>query len=331
LRQIKACPQSVADDPFAPHGSDGKRGRTTIQEINMNDVSPSIHTLKNGVVRYPTHYQDVMVHLDGGEEDEIRLAHAELIAALAGGHLTGVYTNMLPDIAFYADGAGGPVFAELAQDLLDQGVKSGKRLQTRFARLGVSNELRKVEDIPGLLPGLVATEARWADLFVASCPSPSASLHDWARMIEAVMFEGGHSLYLIPRGMKPRSEVRTVMIGWVDTKEAARAVAEALPLLKLATRTELVSVHEPCKGRLGGAEIMADIAAHLARHGIEATVTIVPPKDNVGAALLDEAHRISADLIVCGAYGHSRFREWILGGATQDLIHTSDVPLFMAH
>ena len=75
----------------------------------------------------------------------------------------------------------------------------------------------------------------------------------------------------------------------------------------------------------------AEIAEHLARHGIETTVTIVPPKDNVGAALLDEAHRISADLIVCGAYGHSRFREWILGGATQDLIHNSDMPLLIAH
>ena len=297
----------------------------------MNDASSPIRTPYDGAMRYPVHYHDVMVHLDGGEEDEIRLAHAELIAALAGGHLTGVYTNMLPDIAFYADGAGGPVFADLTQDLLDQGVKAGKRLQARFARLGVPNELRKIEDIPGLVPSLVATEARWADLFVASCPSPSASLRDWDRMIEAVLFEGGHCLYLVPRGVKTRTEIRTVMIGWVDAKEAARAVAEALPLLKLATKTELVSVHEPEKGRLGGAEAMADIAAHLARHGIETTVTIVPPKDNVGAALLDEAHRISADLIVCGAYGHSRFREWILGGATQDLIHNSDVPLLIAH
>jgi nucleotide-binding universal stress UspA family protein len=76
---------------------------------------------------------------------------------------------------------------------------------------------------------------------------------------------------------------------------------------------------------------MVDVAAHLARHGIETTVTIVPPKEKVEAALLGEAHRISADLIVCGAYGHSRFREWILGGATHDLMHHSDVPLLMAH
>jgi len=299
----------------------------------MNDASSPIRTPYDGAMRYPVHYHDVMVHLDGGEEDEIRLAHAELIAALAGGHLTGVYTNMLPDIAFYADGAGGPVFAELAQDLLDQGVKSGKRLQTRFARLGVSNELRKVEDIPGLLPGLVATEARWADLFVASCPSPSASLHDWARMIEAVMFEGGHSLYLIPRGMKPRSEVRTVMIGWVDTKEAARAVAEALPLLKLATRTELVSVHEPCKGRLGGAEIMADIAAHLARHGIDVSAarTVVTDGLSPADALLDYASDIGADLLVVGGYGHSRTREMIMGGVTRDLLRHMTVPVLMSH
>jgi hypothetical protein len=191
-------------------------------------------------VRYLTHHQDVMVHLDGGDEGEIRLAHAELITALSGGHLTGVYTNILTDIALDADGAGGPGFVDITQDLRDLGAKDFERLQTRFANLGVTNELRKIEDIPGLVPGAVATEARWADLFVASCPSPSARLHNWDHMIEAVMFEGGHCLYLVPRGVKPRSEIRTVLIGWVDTKEAARRCRSlALPQIGDEERASL--------------------------------------------------------------------------------------------
>lgn len=297
----------------------------------MNEASASAHSIHQGAVRYPTHYQDVMVHLDGGGEDEIRLAHAEMIAALSGGRLTGIYTNMLPDSVLYAQEAGAMAIADLAQRLTQQGLGVHKQLQIRFARLSVPNEVRKIEDVPGLLPERVAREARWADLFVASCPCGSESLHDWGAVIERTMFEGGHGLYLVPRGLKPREQIRTIMIGWVDTREAARAVAEALPLLKLATKTEIVLVHEPEKGRFAGAEAMADIAAHLVRHGIETTVQIVAPKENVAAALLDQAHRISADLIVSGAYGHSRFREWILGGATQDLIRTTDLPLLMAH
>ncbi|MDQ0393303.1 universal stress protein [Labrys monachus] len=297
----------------------------------MNDISPSVRSLAVDARRRAAGYRDVMVHLDGGEEDENRLAHAEAIAGLSGAHLTGLYTNMLPDSAFYAEGAGAAAFAEITWDVLDQGAATQASMEARFARLSVTGDVRRVEDVSGLLPRLVATEARWADLFVVSCPYHFRSLHDWDSMVEAVMFEGGHGLYLVPRGVKPRARIETAMIGWVDTREAARAVAEALPLLRLATKTELVGVQEPAKGRLGGGEAMADIATHLARHGIETTVTVMPSGENVAAALLDRAHHISADLIVAGAYGHSRMREWILGGATQDLIRTSDLPLFMAH
>jgi len=297
----------------------------------MNDASSSPRSLTNGALRYPVHYQDVMVHLDGGEEDEIRIAHAEMLADLAGGRLTGMFTNPLPDMALYASEQGTMAVAELTETIREQGKAINKKLQERFQRIGVPNEVRTLEDVSAFLSERIVTEARWADLFVASCPYHEEALHDWDSLVESVMFEAGHSIYLVPRGVKPRSEIRTVMIAWLDTKEAARAIAEALPLLKLATKTELVTVHEPEKGRMDGAEALADIAAHLSHHGIDTTVTIVRPKENVAAALLDQAHRISADVIVSGAYGHSRFREWILGGATQDLIRHTDLPLFMAH
>ena len=294
----------------------------------MADSSPSALSPGNDTLR---HYRDVMVHLDGGDEDENRLAHAEMIASLAGGHLTGLYTSLLPDSAFYAESAGAAAMAQIAADIHDRGTAIQAGIEARFGRLSVPNEVRRIEEVPALMPRRAAREARWADLFVASCPYGFRSLHDWDPMVEAVMFEGGHALYLVPRGVKPREAIRTAMIGWVDTRETARAVSEALPLLRLATRTELVGVEEPGKGRLGGAEAMADIATHLARHGVETTVCIVPPAENVAASLLERAHRISADLIVAGAYGHSRFREWILGGATQDLVRTTDLPLLMAH
>ncbi|POR55541.1 universal stress protein [Bosea psychrotolerans] len=276
-------------------------------------------------------YKDVMVHLDGTVEDEIRIAHAEAIAAQFEAHLTGLYTNALPDAALYAGEFGTSAIVDAYDAARRAGDAIHTRLTQRFARLGVANEVRRLESFPGLLEKDVATEARWADLIVGSCPHGTSDCERWGSLIETIMFNSGHGLYLVPPGFKPRQAIRTVLIGWVDTREAARAVSEVLPLLGLATQVHLASVQEAGKGKLGGAEALADIATHLDRHGIATTISLLPDNDTPAAMLLAEAHRVSADLIVAGAYGHTRLREWILGGATYDLLQSSNLPLLMAH
>jgi nucleotide-binding universal stress UspA family protein len=219
---------------------------------------------------------------------------------------------------------------ELENQLRANGEVIRKKLAERFERLGVPNELRKIEAMAGNLGRVVATEARWADLFVASCLY-GAGAGKWSSVIEDVLFEGGHGVLLVPEKIKPREALRTVVIGWVNAREAARAVAEALPLLRLATATHLVCVQENAAGA-GPAMALSDIAAHLDRQGVTVNVKMISGalRDAAGA-ILEEAHRVSADLIVTGTYGHSRLREWILGGATRELIGQSDIPLLMAH
>ena len=172
--------------------------------------------------------------------------------------------------------------------------------------------------------------ARWNDLFIATCPRDDEHGR-WRPLIESVMFDGGRGLLLLPPKLTSCSPIRTVLVGWTDTRQSARAVAEALPLIAQATQVHIVTVREEAHGRMGGAEILADISAHLARHGVEATATVLSTETSPTEALLAEARRISADLIVVGAYGHSRFREWVLGGVTADLLDLSPVPLFLAH
>ena len=94
----------------------------------------------------------------------------------------------------------------------------------------MANELRKIEETRVELRRAVTTEARCADLFVASCPR-EAGLGKWTPLIEEVLFAGGHGLILLPEQFKSREAIDTVIIGWVNTREAARAIAEALPLL----------------------------------------------------------------------------------------------------
>lgn len=276
-------------------------------------------------------YKDILVHLDGTPEDEIRLAHAEWIASQSEGHLTGIFTNILPDYRAYPGELGAVAIVEFETEIREQGRRIQAKLAERFARLGVANTLRKIEAAAGLLWPKMATEARWADLFVATCPYGSDSSRRWDQGVESVLFGGGRSVYLVPEDIKPRDAVRTVLIGWTDSREAARAVAEAQPFLKKASRVEIIWV-QTSKREDRSAEILSDIATHLHRHGANVTTSAVPAEGESPAdVLLRAADRMSADLIVTGAYGHSRLREWLVGGMTFDLVTRSKLPLLMAH
>jgi len=276
-------------------------------------------------------YRDIAVHLDGMPEDEVRLAHAEALAARFGAKLTGIFTNVLPDPALFAGDFGMTALGEMTDASRREADEASARLKQRFTRLGVPNELRRIDAFPGVIEDAVATEARWADLFVASCPRGDDGLTRWTGVIERVMFDGGRGLCLVPPAAKVPAAIATVLVGWVDARPSARAVAEALPLLAGAENVQVATVQEVAHGRLGGAETLVDIAAHLDRHGISTTLNVLPEAGAPAAALLDLAYRLPADLIVVGAYGHSRFREWVLGGVTADLLQSSDVPLLMAH
>ena len=278
--------------------------------------------------------KDLIVHLDGGSEDETRLGHAEMLAAGRGVYVTGLYANPLPE---YVMASGfDPTFssiagvAQLQESLHTEGERVAARLTERLARIDAPNALRKIEAAAGELARLCATEARCADLFVATSGGPGDAGLDWSELTETILFEAGRAVYLAPAGRKAAREIRNVLVAWRDTRESARAVTEALPLLSAAAVTRLVTVEaKTADERYAHA---ADIAAHLDRHGAKVEVSATAANGaSIAAVLLDEARRMSADLIVMGAYGHSRFREWILGGVTRDMIAQSDTPLLLAH
>lgn len=296
----------------------------------MNNITQAAGTAGAMPARPGAAYRDIAVHLDGTPEDEVRLAHAEALAGQQAGRITAIFTNVLPDPALFAGDFGITAIGQLVDAVAEEGDAVEKRLRQRLTRLGSPHELRRLDAFPGILEEAVASEARWNDLFVATCPRDDDTAR-WRPMIESVMFDGGRGLYILPPKALPRPAIRTVLIAWVDARQSARAVAEAMPLIAQATQVQIVTVTEEAHGRMGGAETLADITAHLARHGVTATASVLNTRVPVPEALLGEAERISADLIVAGAYGHSRFREWILGGVTEELLASSPVPLLFAH
>ncbi len=280
--------------------------------------------------------KDVTVHLDGTSADEERLLHAEAIAAASQAHLTGLFTNPLPDLAAITPMDGGAsaagIMVQLQDDARRQGDLSQQRLAERFSRLSVPSEIRRLEGMPGQLLKLVASEARWSDIFVASRPIDDGSDGAWSDLFGAILFESGRGVYVVPPGRRPSDTIRRVLVCWQDTREAARAVAEAAPFIEKAARTVVLMVDPASSNGNGPGAPGADIARHLDRIGTSVEVQVVASEGRaISDVILEQARRLSADMIVMGAYGHSRLREWIAGGATRDMLSTSDIPILMAH
>jgi nucleotide-binding universal stress UspA family protein len=136
---------------------------------------------------------------------------------------------------------------------------------------------------------------------------------------------------LLPARKSTKATFDRVLVAWNGSRESARALAEALPYLHKSKETTVVVVDGDSPAELQ-AVLGKDAVNHLRHHGITAALHHTALRDNdVGATLIVEAKRLKADLIVMGGYGHSRLREWLLGGVTYDLLHKSPVPLLLAH
>ncbi len=297
-----------------------------LQAIYFLLLAPDVARKENKMLK------DIMVHLDGGTNDAIRLAHAEKLASLSGSRLVGLYTNPLPEYAYVLAVQSGLAPMEPIIEAEEQMRQNGDRvvaeLEQKLAKLPLPHVVRRLDVSASQIVAQAVAQARWADLFVASAPYQKEPILFWDELVEAVMFESGHAIYLVPGASQAPPSLDSIVIGWHPTKEATRAIAEALPILKSGRNIRL-AVIDPEKD---GAVETSFINEYFKHHGVNVEVLVLDSeKKSVPQVLLHEARSIKAGLIVMGAYGHSRLREWILGGATREMIETSEIPLLMAH
>ncbi|WP_335947468.1 MULTISPECIES: universal stress protein [Salipiger] len=177
----------------------------------------------------------------------------------------------------------------------------------------------------------VAGRARFADLVVL--PKPYGKEHgvELEPVTEGALFEGQTPVLVVPDTVTPTATPSRVVIGWNESNEALRAVRASLPLLKSAENVHVVVIdppqHGPNRSDPGGA-----LSQFLARHGVRTEIDVLSKTmPRVSDVLCRHVQDLDADMIVMGAYGHSRFREAILGGATRNMLEQAEVPVFLAH
>ena len=184
----------------------------------------------------------------------------------------------------------------------------------------------------GALTDLVSSRARYADLVVLPKPYGKGSGPEAEAVIEAAMFEGQAPVLVVPeRGFAAGAAPRRVVLAWNQSREALVAARRALPFLKAAEQVVITIVDPPAHGpeRSDPGGMLCQL---LVRHGVKAEVAVLARTlPRISDVLARQCQDLDADLLVMGAYGHSRFREAILGGATRNMLESTQVPVFLAH
>ena len=180
------------------------------------------------------------------------------------------------------------------------------------------------------LPGTLANEARSADLIITGIERDPA-LFDGSRHVDVgdLAMQAGRPVIIVPAKTE-RLNLERVVVGWKDTREARRAIADAVPLLIRAGHVSLIEI--AAKDDLAAArDRLDDVAAWLARHGVVAEPTASESDGDDASLLAAIARDRKADLVVAGAYGHSRLREWAFGGVTRKFLLHADQCLLVSH
>jgi nucleotide-binding universal stress UspA family protein len=278
--------------------------------------------VKSGYAAYKT----LLVHVEAGVAGAQRLDAAARLAMQFEARLIGLGAETVEPMAVSDPfgGAGAPELIALMQAQVGDDLKAAEAAFKRDAA-GVDAEWRSVQDFPARA---VARASRAADLVIASPRSRGGSVRT-ADPAELVM-SCGRPVLIVP-ATAGRLKAQTVMIAWKDTREARRAIADALPFLQ---RAEEVIVQAICEDDAYEACIFQtdDVAAALKRHGVVARTAVSRSAPaSVPAELARLAQAAMADLVVAGAYSHSRLSEWVFGGVTDELIHRPDTYVLLSH
>jgi nucleotide-binding universal stress UspA family protein len=273
-------------------------------------------------------YATVMVSLALDESNEARLEAAGQIAERFDSGIVGIAAAQFSPPVYFTSG-------EQAQNLIDQGQalikKRMSELEVQF-REATKNRAKYVEwrcaiDFPARY---ILQEARCADIIVSGGQSNALSDPFALASPKDLVMQAGRPLLIAPDNVS-WLDLRSVLMAWKDTPEARRAIAYSLPMLRKAKEVTVTEIVEAGDNRSAAVSRVRDVVAWLSRHGVSASEVVPENGGDVIAQLDAIAANVGAGVVVAGAYGHSRFRELILGGMTQHLMTQSSRCVLLSH
>jgi nucleotide-binding universal stress UspA family protein len=273
--------------------------------------------------------KDIVVNLSSRAAQDFAADYATSIAATFGAHVAGIaflYEPVIPD------GTLGGIPVDLIELQREENSKAANAAVGRFEAAtktaGVSAETRVLDATLGGAAALFGQIARRFDVAVVGQAQREHGASE-ELMIEGALFESGRPVVVVPYIQKQGLTLDRVLACWDGGRMSARAIADAMPFLERAKAVDIVIVAEERKNdEITG----ANMTEHLARHGVTANVKRIARGDlAIADVILDYAADSGADFMVMGGYGHSRLREFILGGVTRGILGSMTVPVLMSH
>lgn len=273
-------------------------------------------------------YATLMVQLELGRSNAALLRIVENLAERFHAHVIGIGTCQ-PMQMVYIDGyVPGEVFQQDNEQRQQEIGQAEAEFRTALqARAGALEWRSSIHSGP--LADYVARQARSADLVITGVAS--GTLFDSSRAVNTgdLIMQVGRPVLVVPTIAK-QFKLERVVVGWKDTRESRRAVSDALPLLKASGHVTVVEIAAP-DAMAAARKHGEDVVAWLRQHGIQAQSVAQPTTGDDAVGLYTVAQDLGADLIVAGAYGHSRLVEWVLGGVTRDLLLRQDFCALLSH
>ncbi|WP_428029205.1 universal stress protein [Ancylobacter sp.] len=279
--------------------------------------------------------KDILVSLRVGTDGEdVAVDYAVSAAAALGAHLTGIAVSYEIDVPpVYTEAFSTDFIESQREESQRQAKTSVERFGEAARSLGLSGEVRLIDGTPGGAAEQIGVMARLYDLTIVNQADPDRMGAEEV-ITEAVLFDSGRPVLVVPRAQQKPFSAKRIMVAWDGGRPSARAVAEARALLGHAHLVEAVVVETPKSLRKKSVDLPgADLARHLARHDKSVELRKLVPASGEGIAdvLLREVAERDIDIVVMGGYGHSRLREFVMGGVTRDMLERMTVPLFLAH
>jgi nucleotide-binding universal stress UspA family protein len=275
--------------------------------------------------------KDILLHLSTAAGRDPAIDYAVSAAGTFGAHLGAIafaYEPIPPPVFGVAE-AMPPQWYDTQRASAENAAEAAvAQFEDAARRAGVSHDSQLLSAPIAEASDQFARAARRFDVSFVRQSDPGNPAYS-TLVIEAALFGSGRPVVVVPYIQKGGLALEQVMICWDGSRNAARAVADAMPFLERAKAVEIVMIGS---GRKDDDRAAGDLARNLSRHGLQATIErIVAPDLDVANTMLSHAADASADFIVMGGYGHSRLREFVLGGATRGILASMTVPTLMSH